>query len=264
MSPYRVRIHGQHYNLPQGLLSLQEDCYDLSVDDSMPTTLTVNSEKEVTLNTSKDSEDMEYLSAFFTALIEVLTFQGEAEMIDWYSEPHDNGDGGTSDASGEVVCALPRHFVHDHNLMHKGIGLLVLSQNRKCVFMHKRSSQKRTWPGLLDSLVGGVCYSGESSLETAEREMSEELGLFIHDSETEIEFVGTTVITTTQNHCYVDAFVVVLDESLEDTVSYPDGEVEWGKWIAMKEMKDWINDNEQEFVPSGLQVWRYLESRGKV
>ena len=52
------------------------------------------------------------------------------EWVDWMAD-----DGATS------LAVLPRPMVHTHNLLHRGIGVLILdSQGR--VFVHQRSSTK--------------------------------------------------------------------------------------------------------------------------
>lgn len=87
------------------------------------------------------------------------TVSMEGEIIDWY------------DDEGKVVCPLPRRFVHSHNLLHRGIGVLLRRQTNE-VYIHKRANSKRTWPGLLDAMIGGIGVSGSSSAETLVRDES--------------------------------------------------------------------------------------------
>ena len=66
----------------------------------------------------------------------------EVEMVDWMSI-----DGLTS------LAELPRTVVHQHNLLHRGIGVLILD-NQGRIFVHQRSNTKRLFPAMYDMFVG--------------------------------------------------------------------------------------------------------------
>ena len=170
------------------------------------------------------------------------------EVVDWYDE------------KGDSIMPLPRKFIHEHNLLHKGIGCLLLSKTGEA-FMHMRSRRKKTWPGLYDTLIGGINIAGQSSTQTLVRELREEVGLDIAQGPAPTtHFLGQCRIATSQNQCIVDTYCVKLVDSRE--LRFADGEVEWGKWVPVAELKSMINEEETSFVPSGLQVWRYIESLG--
>ncbi len=197
--------------------------------------------------TPVDHED-ERVKDFFRALGNVKRDE-EGEVVDWY------------DDSGKVITQLPRRFVHDHNLLHRGIGALILSSSGEA-FMHMRSKRKRTWPGLKDSLIGGINTEGQSGAQTLARELNEEVGLDITQEPAPIvSLLGQCRIATSQNQCIVDAYCVRLVDNRE--LRFADGEVEWGKWVPVKELQGMINEDESAFVPSGLQVWRFIESLTK-
>jgi isopentenyldiphosphate isomerase len=173
----------------------------------------------------------------------------EGEIIDWY------------DDEGKVVCPLPRRFVHSHNLLHRGIGVLLRRQTNE-VYIHKRANSKRTWPGLMDAMIGGIGVSGSSSAETLVRELEEELELCVNAApEPTIKFIGTTTIYTTQNQCIVDLYTVQLSPGDEErSFGTGDGEIAWGRWIDLHELQAMIKGDESAFVPSGLQCFRFIES----
>lgn len=177
------------------------------------------------------------------------TVSMEGEIIDWY------------DDEGKVVCPLPRRFVHSHNLLHRGIGVLLRRQTNE-VYIHKRANSKRTWPGLLDAMIGGIGVSGSSSAETLVRELKEELELCVNAApEPTIKFIGTTTIYTAQNQCIVDLYTVQLSPGDEErSLGAGDGEIAWGRWIDLHELQAMIKGDESAFVPSGLQCFRFIES----
>ena len=147
-----------------------------------------------------------------------------------------------------------------HDLLHRGVGTLLMRKPND-VFVHMRSKNKRTWPGLLDSMIGGLRVSGTSSVTTLIKELKEELNLDINsEPHPTVKFLGTNTIYTKQNRCIVDNFIVTLaDGDEERRLHFRDGEVEWGRWVALSELIDLIEKDETVFVPSGLQCFRYVQ-----
>lgn len=201
-------------------------------------------------NYEQSGEDLDHrVREFLLSLHSLSSIKRDSvEVVDWYDE------------EGNIIMPLPREFIHHYNLLHKGIGCLILSNSGEA-FVHMRSKSKRTWPGLYDSLIGGINIVGQSSTQTLARELNEEVGLDItQEPVPNISFLGQCRIATVQNHCIVDTYVVKLHDSRK--LSFTDGEVEWGKWVPIMELKDMIDNNEGSFVPSGLQAWRFIESLG--
>jgi isopentenyldiphosphate isomerase len=88
----------------------------------------------------------------------------EEELVDWIS------------IDGYTIAPLPRGLVMKHNLLHKGMGVLIFDPSGQ-IFVHKRSSLKSKFPSMLDMFIGGVCATGEDSSVTLLRELKEEVGL---------------------------------------------------------------------------------------
>ena len=108
------------------------------------------------------------------------------------------------DQSGRIIGHAPRSEVHGNpELIHRSVHVLVLDIEKKTgeqrIFLQKRSADKDIQPGKWDTSVGGHVAPGESVLEAAKREMSEELGIagvdlqflysYIWRSEVETELV---------------------------------------------------------------------------
>jgi 8-oxo-dGTP pyrophosphatase MutT (NUDIX family) len=104
------------------------------------------------------------------------------------------------DEEGQPLLSLPRPLVHQHNILHRGAGILVLRSKDKSkplsdslsssstdpqsdwtkevqVYCHRRTDTKRIFPSMYDMFVGGVSSTDESDIMTAGRELAEELGL---------------------------------------------------------------------------------------
>jgi 8-oxo-dGTP pyrophosphatase MutT (NUDIX family) len=81
------------------------------------------------------------------------------------------------DAAGEVVGAAPRAEVYARSLWHGSAGVILRSGDGRRVYVHRRADDKLVMPGLWDCVAGGVVDPGETPLDTATRELAEELGV---------------------------------------------------------------------------------------
>ena len=106
------------------------------------------------------------------------------EIVDWMAT-----DGLTS------LARLPRPIVHQYNLLHRGIGVIVLDLDGR-VFVHQRSGSKRVFPAMYDMFVGGVSEAGEPSHVTLLRELHEEVGLNFNEAYGVSELQHISSLTT--------------------------------------------------------------------
>lgn len=202
-------------------------------------------------------------------------YQGQVdELVDWLGVSV-NAAEVNSDTVQILIPAFPRRLIHKYNLLHRGIGALLLTKSNDefLVFVHKRTSTKRIFPSMKDMFIGGVSCSGESSFQTLERELYEECGIKpilpsppgigmqallsdFHASKLRSPcFIGETVVKTNYNHCLVSCFLVFLDQQQASTIQFQDGEIESGEWLSVSSLEDYLNEQgDEEFVPDGMQV----------
>ena len=81
------------------------------------------------------------------------------------------------DAEGRVVGSAPRSQVYAEGLWHGSAGVLVRSRDGQRLYVHRRTTTKAVFAGMHDCLAGGVIDPGETPLQTATRELAEELGV---------------------------------------------------------------------------------------
>ncbi|CAN0439297.1 unnamed protein product, partial [Laminaria digitata] len=112
------------------------------------------------------------------------------------------------------------------------------------LILQKRSASKDTFPGMWDVSVGGHFTAGDSSLETAVKETSEELGLDC--DETSLRFVCTVATTATGStplhgdflcNEYKDIYLLRYDGPVAD-LNFDPSEVEDVKLIPMEQLRD--------------------------
>ena len=128
------------------------------------------------------------------------------------------------DLSGRVIGRAQRSKVHGNpELIHRSVHVLVLdpgaSADDRRIFLQKRSADKDIQPGRWDSSVGGHVAPGETALEAAKREMSEELGIagvdlrflysYLWRTEVETELVSSYL-------CYYNGPVRILRSEIDE------------------------------------------------
>lgn len=183
----------------------------------------------------------------------------EGELVEFLAE----GQGASKD--GHVGGVLPRGSVLKLGLRFRGIGVLVLEQGAgtggaRRILCHKRAETKSTHPGCWDMLVGGVAGVKEPAAAAAARETQEELGLKI-ESHTEIHHLGMAVdVESGPVRCSCDVFALAVPASA--AVKPEDGEVSEVAWLTVDEVRSRVAASPEQWVASGLQVWKAIEAAG--
>ncbi|MCL2458300.1 MAG: NUDIX hydrolase YfcD [Desulfobulbus sp.] len=80
------------------------------------------------------------------------------------------------DRDNNSIGAVTRRIMRQQNLIHRASYILVFNRKGQ-LFIQKRTPTKDIYPGYWDLAAGGVVLAGESYLESAQRELREELGL---------------------------------------------------------------------------------------
>jgi isopentenyl-diphosphate delta-isomerase len=83
-------------------------------------------------------------------------------------------------------------MVHAEGDWHRAVHIWMYNSHGKLV-LQKRAAGKDTFPGCWDVSVGGHVTSGDSVLETALKEVQEELGIYVDAAD--LEALGTLATT---------------------------------------------------------------------
>lgn len=187
---YQTAINGLIISFPKSLLSINDGDYIVKIDD-YEVNVKLQRENNLVQTSikipSELSDDLKYKSLPINSFVyEIVKSQAakqsvlvasvkqdtdafcavndSCEMVDWVT------------TCGVKLAPVSRLLIHQYNLLHKGIGALILDRNGQ-IFLHQRSSTKRLFPSMYDMFIGGVSSADESSLETLLRELKEEIGL---------------------------------------------------------------------------------------
>lgn len=150
------------------------------------------------------------------------------------------------DAAGHVVGSAPRARVRAENL-HHGATAVVVRDSWGRVYVHRRSTGKDVYPGLLDFCAGGVIQSGEEPYASAVREVGEELGVAgvaLHPAGE-----GSYADHATSYHAYL--YWV----TYEGPIRWQPEEVAWGEWVELDALLRHLDGAPEHFVPDSTALW---------
>ena len=140
--------------------------------------------------------------------------------------------------------------VHINGDWHRAVHVWIINSNNE-VLMQRRAKIKINHPDMWDISVAGHISAGENSIDSALREIEEEIGISI--SEQDLEHIGELVAESIQNKGtyinkeYNDVFIVRKDIKLAD-MQRQISEVDDLRYITLDELKKWIREKNPELV----------------
>jgi isopentenyldiphosphate isomerase len=128
--------------------------------------------------------------------------------------------------------------IHRDGDWHRAAHVWIMKSDGR-VLLQKRATAKENWPGWWDVSAAGHCSAGESAVDTALREVSEELGLALDARElTHVATLRDSVVLN--GGAYIDneiheVFLVRRDVDLRSLTLQP-GEVDDVALVAVGEL----------------------------
>jgi len=147
------------------------------------------------------------------------------------------------DRDNRPIDAKPRRIMREHGLIHRASYILVFNAAGK-IFIQKRTITKDIYPGYWDVAAGGVMLAGESDLESARRELAEELGVI----DTELEYLFHHFYEAGENKVWGAVYRCLH----EGPFSLQPEEVEYGEFVTSHELMSRIEH--ELFTPDGIEI----------
>lgn len=146
--------------------------------------------------------------------------------------------------TGEVA---DRVRMRRENLRHAATHVVVRNRDG-LVYVHRRTDTKDVYPGRYDFTAGGVLQAGEDPLESARRELEEELGV------AGVELVPLFEADYADEHTRFHAFCY--ECTTDGPIRWQPEEVAWGEWVTPARLLELIG--ELPFMPdavANLRPW---------
>lgn len=156
--------------------------------------------------------------------------------------------------------SVPRHVVHRDGLWHRTVHIWVVNGNRE-VLLQRRVESKENYPGLWDISAAGHISFGETSLEAAEKELFEELGITVHPGDLHYvtSLVGEAVLNEGRyiDREWVDIYILHR-EILLDSLTLQAEEVAEVRWSSLGELAKRVGEGDATLVPHSKEYQAML------
>lgn len=169
-----------------------------------------------------------------------------------------------NDKGEKTGVSVPYDEAHEKGLIHLAAQVWILNSQGQ-LLLQKRSANKRAYPNLWDISAAGHVSSGETSVEGAMKEVREELGLKLEESELKLLFSLEQHVVlnngTYINNEFNDVYLVNKDVDVGD-IKMQKEEVSEVKWMSVAEIKTLIENNPESIVPHEEEyqkLFAYLE-----
>ena len=163
---------------------------------------------------------------------------------------HDGEKFDVVDENDNVIGTQLRSVVHEKNLLHRAVHILVFSKAGE-LLLQKRSAWKDREPLKWDSSAAGHLEPGESYADGAARETEEELGI-----RCELTPIGKIRACSNTGQEFVEVFTA----RHEGPFVLPPSEIEDAAFFPTSVVKDWMAARPQDFAPGFWEVGK-LASR---
>ena len=145
--------------------------------------------------------------------------------------------------------ALERKEIHEKGLWHRQVSCWIMNEKGKILFQ-KRAAIKKKNPNKW-SKTGGHVDSGEEPIIAIQREIKEEVGVYIPEEKLEllsIQKVKTDFFKKDIYHCYYGYnYFTVVDYKIEHYIMQKE-EVSDLKYISIEEMEEAKNMNDESYT----------------
>ena len=149
------------------------------------------------------------------------------------------------DENNQPLDPMARHIAHKEGTWHRTAGIWVVSKTGK-ILCQKRSLKKDKKPGFWEAFFGGHLGPDDTYLQTAKKELQEELGIPVEENQLIPYKVFKSDKPTHKEFQHVFAFLMV-DERQE--FLYEEDEVDELSWKTFAELeKILIEDPDPKWV----------------
>jgi len=136
------------------------------------------------------------------------------------------------DQNNRIIGPIARKEAHDKDVYYRTIYVLIMNDKNQ-VLCQRRSPTKDLFPNCWDLSVGGHVNYGKSYVETAVREIGEEMGIEV--KEEELNLKGEVLVTLPKSKEFFNVFEYRLKPG--QSIKASAEEVSQTAWMTIDEIK---------------------------
>lgn len=206
-------------------------------------------------------ELVESLGATVSVRAEELSLEQWVQIARWY-ENRTEADAGQKASEvfdvvnerNEVIGQLTRGEVHQRKLLHRAVHIFVINSRGK-IYLQQRSHLKDVSPLKWDSSAAGHLDAGESYADSALRELKEEIGIEV----TETELAAEIPAGDNTDHEFVELRLAKHDGPIR---CLPE-EIATGEWFTPEDIDAWVEARPQDFAKGFVTCWKAWRSQAR-
>jgi isopentenyl-diphosphate Delta-isomerase len=158
------------------------------------------------------------------------------------------------DENDDVIGKKTLRKCVEQGILHRAIVVILLDSSMERTYIQKRSATKSFLPSFWSASCTGHVSSGETYLQGATREVSEELGL----SNVKLQELFKFLSPKWKNRNRTEwEYITVFEGNTEDRpITLQESEVEEGKYVSLEELKDLLAHREDTFTPDSVIAFK--------
>lgn len=142
-----------------------------------------------------------------------------------------------SETGKKTGLVISKSEAHKNGLWHSSIHIWLISPDKKRILLQRRCDDKNLFPDMWDITVGGHISAGEEPIESAKRELQEELGL--NPDNYEFKYIKTIKEEFKDHDVYsnefVNIYIIEADVDIND-ITLQKEEVSEARWFTKEEL----------------------------
>lgn len=154
----------------------------------------------------------------------------------------------------EVIGQCRRKDTHQLGLMHRAVHIMVQNDHGQWL-LQKRAMHKDTNPGLWDTACAGHVDSGERYNACAVRELREELGLCV--SETDLNALFKLPPNEETGNEFVWVYTLCIPSDTPLTIE--ESEIDAVQWFTAQEMHQLCETNAEHLTDLVRSLWQKIQ-----
>ncbi len=158
------------------------------------------------------------------------------------------------DSKNNVIGPIARGVAHSSkDKFYRTIYVIIKNHDGK-ILLQRRSATKDLYPNCWDLSVGGHVEFGDNYIDTAVRELKEEVGIVV--SQKGLAFMGEVLVRLPTSNEFFYIYEYTLAPS--DNIMLSKDEVADSKWATIKQIKESIKNEPNLWYPRPIQVLEKL------